>query len=316
MAISSRSFSTGRCTLFLFSVQAMMLVSSVHSDLSDILFLRRFSKSKTEKDVEGYAQAQNCSNCESEQGAIIFLDLAEFALYNHAQKVVRQHEASNEQLVNRTQENVLNGPQGSTKSSRDENQEEMNEFDPAKLKRQYLRQKRKEKRTAELIHMSRDTELRMRNAAIERTKHFVNKVKDRYSIWRIEYRNPQSDSTLKLMKDQIIMAKIYASIARSKKDFNLYDSLMRHIKESRGIITDANSDNELHTSALERAKAMGRALSMAKDVLLDYNELARKLRAMLQSTEENINSVKKQNTFLVQHAAKPFLNPYTAYLCS
>lgn len=95
--------------------------------------------------------------------------------------------------------------------------------------------------------MSRDTELRMRNAAIERTKHFVNKVKDRYSIWRIEYRNPQSDSTLKLMKDQIIMAKIYASIARSKKDFNLYYSLMRHIKESRGIITDANSDNELHT---------------------------------------------------------------------
>ncbi|XP_020113446.1 probable galacturonosyltransferase 3 isoform X2 [Ananas comosus] len=228
---------------------------------------------------------------------------------NHAQKVVRQHEASNEQLVNRTQENVLNGPQGSTKSSRDQNQEEMNEFDPAKLKRQYLRQKRKEKRTAELIHMSRDTELRMRNAAIERTKHFVNKVKDRYSIWRIEYRNPQSDSTLKLMKDQIIMAKIYASIARSKKDFNLYDSLMRHIKESRGIITDANSDNELHTSALEQAKAMGRALSMAKDVLLDYNELARKLRAMLQSTEENINSVKKQNTFLVQHAAKTIPKP-------
>lgn len=38
--------------------------------------------------------------------------------------------------MNRTQENVLNGPQGSTKSSRDQNQEEMNEFDPAKLKRQ------------------------------------------------------------------------------------------------------------------------------------------------------------------------------------
>ncbi|XP_020113445.1 probable galacturonosyltransferase 3 isoform X1 [Ananas comosus] len=332
MAISSRSFSTGRCTLFLFSVQAMMLVSSVHSDLSDILFLRRFSKSKTEKDVEEYAQAQNCSNCESEQGVDITVmytdpsgkiktfevnsrELSSSWIWqnslstNHAQKVVRQHEASNEQLVNRTQENVLNGPQGSTKSSRDQNQEEMNEFDPAKLKRQYLRQKRKEKRTAELIHMSRDTELRMRNAAIERTKHFVNKVKDRYSIWRIEYRNPQSDSTLKLMKDQIIMAKIYASIARSKKDFNLYDSLMRHIKESRGIITDANSDNELHTSALEQAKAMGRALSMAKDVLLDYNELARKLRAMLQSTEENINSVKKQNTFLVQHAAKTIPKP-------
>lgn len=54
---------------------------------------------------------------------------------------------------------------------------------------------------------------------------------------------------------------------------------------------------------------MGHVLSMAKDVLLDYNELARKLRAMLQSTEENINSVKKQNTFLVQHAAKTIPRP-------
>jgi alpha-1,4-galacturonosyltransferase len=68
------------------------------------------------------------------------------------------------------------------------------------------------------------------------------------------------------------------------------------------------NDNFLITppfySALERAKAMGHVLSSARDVLYNSDEVSRKLRAMLQSTETNIDSVKKQNTFLVQHAAK------------
>lgn len=49
---------------------------------------------------------------------------------------------------------------------------------------------------------------------------------------------------------------------------------------------------------------MGRVLSSARDVLYISNEVSRKLRVMLQSTELNIDAVKKQNSFLVQHAAK------------
>lgn len=49
---------------------------------------------------------------------------------------------------------------------------------------------------------------------------------------------------------------------------------------------------------------MGRALSIAKDVLYLCDAVDRKLRAMIQSTENNINAVKKQSTFLIQHAAK------------
>lgn len=93
--------------------------------------------------------------------------------------------------------------------------------------------------------MSKEAELKMRQAAIERSKQFVNTARERYSIWRREFSNPNSDSTLKLMKDQVIMAKVYASMARSKKEFNLYDSLMKCIKESQLAVGDANSDNEL-----------------------------------------------------------------------
>ncbi|CAA6655863.1 unnamed protein product [Spirodela intermedia] len=67
----------------------------------------------------------------------------------------------------------------------------------------------------------------------------------KYSVWRREYENQKPDSTLKLMKDQIIMAKVYASIAHSKGESGLYKSLMKHIKESKSVIGEANSDAEL-----------------------------------------------------------------------
>lgn len=65
----------------------------------------------------------------------------------------------------------------------------------------------------------------------------------------------------------------------------------------------------LYSSALEQAKAMGHALTSAKDKLHKSEEIERKIRAILQLSEEKINSAKKQNTFLVQHAAKTVPKP-------
>ncbi|RRT45576.1 hypothetical protein B296_00045129 [Ensete ventricosum] len=110
---------------------------------------------------------------------------------------------------------------------------------------QKLRDERRERRIADLIHMSKETELQMQKAAIERAKEFNNTRRAWYSIWRKEYTNPHSDTTLKLMRDQKIMAKVYASVAYSTGEHDLYNSLMRHIKEIRRGIGDANSDSEL-----------------------------------------------------------------------
>ncbi|KAJ6820107.1 putative galacturonosyltransferase 3 [Iris pallida] len=179
-----------------------------------------------------------------------------------------------------------------------------NPVSPVKLRRQQLRKKRKERRSAELIQMSKETELQMESAAILRTKQFKNTVKGKYSIWRKEYKPPSSDSVVKLMKDQIIMAKVYATIAFSLKKVDMYDFLMKHVKESQQAIGVANSDAELQFGALEQAKAIGHALTHAKDVLYDCEEVARKLQVMVQSSEGSIHATKKQNTFLIQHAAK------------
>ncbi|XP_068639750.1 probable galacturonosyltransferase 3 isoform X1 [Aristolochia californica] len=176
---------------------------------------------------------------------------------------------------------------------------------PVKLLRRQLRQTKRENRTAELIQQDKTAEYQKQVAAIEQSKNLNNKISGgKYSIWKREYNNQHGDDVLKLMRDQVIIAKAYASIAQAKDDVELYTSLMNCIQRNRKAIGEANSDVELHASALERAKAMGHVLAVAKDKLYDSNLLARKLRVMLQSTEDRTTVLKKQSTFLIQHVAK------------
>ncbi|KAI8028561.1 putative galacturonosyltransferase 3 [Camellia lanceoleosa] len=163
-------------------------------------------------------------------------------------------------------------------------------INPVKLKRLMLRQRRRDLRAAELIRQDKEIDNQMHAAVIDRARELDTTVKGKYSIWRKEYENPNSDSTLKLMRDQIIMAKLYASIAKAKNESGLYDSLIKHSRANHYAIGDASSDAELQPSALDQAKAMGHILSIAKDQFYDCLIVMRKLRAMLQSTELNLTT--------------------------
>lgn len=109
-----------------------------------------------------------------------------------------------------------------------------------------MRLERRALRAADLVREDKEMDNQMAAAAIERSKSFDTTVKGKYSIWRRDFENPKSDSTLKLMRDQIIMAKAYANIARSKNDTRLYNTLMKHCRESQLAIGEANSDAGLH----------------------------------------------------------------------
>lgn len=47
------------------------------------------------------------------------------------------------------------------------------------------------------------------------------------------------------MRDQIIMARAYATIAKVKNEDSLYDSLINHSRESQLAIGEATADSEL-----------------------------------------------------------------------
>ncbi|KAK4437553.1 putative galacturonosyltransferase 3 [Sesamum alatum] len=158
---------------------------------------------------------------------------------------------------------------------------------PVKLKRQMLRRERRERRTTDLIKQDKEMDNQMQEVAIAQARELDTTIRGKYSIWRKEYENPNSDSTVKLMRDQIIMARAYAAIAKSKNESVLYDSLIKHSRESQLAIGEAITDAELLPSAIDQAKAMGHVLATAKDQLYDCVSIARKLRVMLQSSETN-----------------------------
>ena len=93
--------------------------------------------------------------------------------------------------------------------------------------------------------MDKEAELHMRNVATNRSRNFSNKVRASYNIWRLQFHHTNTDSTLRLMKDQIIMAKVYATIAHSQKQPDMYALLMKCIKLCQEAIGDAHMDYEL-----------------------------------------------------------------------
>src|ERR1044072_1237970 len=108
-----------------------------------------------------------------------------------------------------------------------------------------MRQERRKTRAAELIQQDKETSNRIVSAAIEHSEGFDTTIKGKYSIWRREYESPNSDSTLKLMRDQIIMANAYANIAKSKNKTDIYEALVKHSRDSQQAIGEASSDAEL-----------------------------------------------------------------------
>ncbi|KAK7394862.1 hypothetical protein VNO78_15403 [Psophocarpus tetragonolobus] len=174
----------------------------------------------------------------------------------------------------------------------------------AQLTRRRLIEKRKEKRAAELIKRDDEVVVKLEDSAIEHSKSVDSAVLGKYNIWRKENENENADSTVRLMRDQIIMAKVYLSIAKMKNKLQLYEELQSQLKESQRALGEATSDAELRQSDHEKIKTMGQVLSKAKEQLYDCKVVTGELRAMLQTADERVRGLKKQSTFLSQLAAK------------
>ncbi|AEE80159.1 putative protein [Arabidopsis thaliana] len=180
---------------------------------------------------------------------------------------------------------------------------------PTKIHRRQLREKRREMRANELVQHNDDTILKLENAAIERSKSVDSAVLGKYSIWRRENENDNSDSNIRLMRDQVIMARVYSGIAKLKNKNDLLQELQARLKDSQRVLGEATSDADLPRSAHEKLRAMGQVLAKAKMQLYDCKLVTGKLRAMLQTADEQVRSLKKQSTFLAQLAAKTIPNP-------
>ncbi|THG05329.1 hypothetical protein TEA_003002 [Camellia sinensis var. sinensis] len=179
---------------------------------------------------------------------------------------------------------------------------------PAKLPRRQLRENIRESHAADLLKQDDEVNVKLENAAIEHSKSVDSAVLGKYNLWRKENENENSDSTVRLMQDQIIMARVYISIANMKNKYDLAQELQNRLKESQRALGEVTTDADLPHSAPEKIKTMGQLLSKIRGQLFDCKVVTGKLRAMLQSADEQVRSSKKQSTFLSQLAAKTIPN--------
>ncbi|KAA0049011.1 polygalacturonate 4-alpha-galacturonosyltransferase-like isoform X2 [Cucumis melo var. makuwa] len=156
----------------------------------------------------------------------------------------------------------------------------------------------------ELDPQGEDTVVKFENTNIQASELVDSSILGKYSTWKKQNDNKNEDSIIRLMRDQIIMARIYLSISKKKKKVDLSEELQICIKRSRRVLGEANIDAELHYSAPQKIKAMAGVLSKARDQLFDCKLVVKKLRAMLLTEEEKVRRLKRKNTFLTQLGVK------------
>ena len=108
-----------------------------------------------------------------------------------------------------------------------------------------MRMERTVKRLRDLTQEDDGTASKLDEVLTERSKS-VNSgsVLSKYSIWRRDT-DENSDSLVRLMRDQLIMARVYSSIAQSHKQPRLLNDLRQRIKESQRTLGEANTDADL-----------------------------------------------------------------------
>ncbi|PWZ53851.1 Polygalacturonate 4-alpha-galacturonosyltransferase [Zea mays] len=130
----------------------------------------------------------------------------------------------------------------------------------------------------EVVQQDDEALVKLENTGIERSKAVDSAVLGKYSIWRRENENEKADSRVRLMRDQMIMARIYSVLAKSRDKLDLYQELLARLNESQRSLGEATADAELPKSASDRIKAMGQVLSKARDLLYDCKEITQQKR--------------------------------------
>uniref|UniRef100_M4CK01 Hexosyltransferase n=1 Tax=Brassica campestris TaxID=3711 RepID=M4CK01_BRACM len=173
---------------------------------------------------------------------------------------------------------------------------------PEKLYQRRMRQERREKRAKDL--MKKDNHQALEKAAIQRSRSIDSVAPGNYSIWRNEYHKSKNfEDLLRLMQDQIIMVRVYTSLAKMTNNLALHKELEAKLAKMEEEQEESiNIDQQQRV--LDTIRDMGQLLARARKQLYDCNLVTNKLRAMLQTAEEELVSTQTHTTFLNQLASK------------
>ncbi|KAJ9185503.1 hypothetical protein P3X46_005133 [Hevea brasiliensis] len=126
-----------------------------------------------------------------------------------------------------------------------------------------------------------------------------------YCKWRKEHREDMKDSVVKKLKDRLFVARAYfPSIAKLPAQNKLSQELKQNIQEFERILSESTTDADLPSQIEMKLQKMEVAIAKAKKFPVECHNVDKKLRQILDMTEDEANFHMRQSAFLYQLAVQ------------
>ncbi|XP_077222851.1 galacturonosyltransferase 7 [Tasmannia lanceolata] len=124
-----------------------------------------------------------------------------------------------------------------------------------------------------------------------------------YCIWSKEHKEDMKDSMVKKLKDNLFVARAYyPTIAKLPAHDMLSRELRQNIQEFERILSESSTDADLPRDVEKKLQKMEAAIGKAKSCTVDCTNVDKKLRQILDLTEDETYFHRKQSAFLYQLA--------------
>ncbi|XP_072955104.1 probable galacturonosyltransferase 7 isoform X2 [Typha angustifolia] len=126
-----------------------------------------------------------------------------------------------------------------------------------------------------------------------------------YCLWSIEHKEAMKDSTVRRLKDQLFVARAYyPSIAKLHGHQKLTLDVKQNIQEYERMLSDTISDADLPKFVGKKIEQMDKTIAKAKSCAVDCHNIDKKLRQILDLTEDEAHFHMKQSAFLYHLGAQ------------
>ncbi|XP_066356099.1 probable galacturonosyltransferase 7 isoform X1 [Miscanthus floridulus] len=120
-----------------------------------------------------------------------------------------------------------------------------------------------------------------------------------YCLWSTEHREAMKDTIVKRLKDQLFIARAhYPSVAKLKQQERFTRELKQNIQEHERMLSDTITDADLPPFFAKKLEKMEHTIERAKSCDVGCSNVERKLRQLLDITEDEAYFHTRQSAFL------------------
>uniref|UniRef100_J3MP70 Hexosyltransferase n=1 Tax=Oryza brachyantha TaxID=4533 RepID=J3MP70_ORYBR len=126
-----------------------------------------------------------------------------------------------------------------------------------------------------------------------------------YCLWSREHKVVMKDSIVKRLKDQLFVARsYYPSIAKLEGEEELTRVIKQNIQDHERVLSVSTVDADLPSFINKKMDQMEQTIAKAKSCTVDCHNVDRKLRQILDMTEDEAHFHMKQSAFLYNLGAQ------------